>query len=340
MSTPADAVFTRLSSRTWTPEARNLILYPRLQELLREIESCRELTKAIGEPQCISLEGETGVGKSKLVSIYSGRYPPYETETGLKLPVFKMEIPANATVKSVLQEALETLGDPAAGKGTTATMNSRFVKLLKALSVELVILDEFHELIDSETNRILAKVSEWLKMLIKQTGVAFVVVGTDGQVERILRANQQLSRLFASREKLKPFPWGTEELNRQFSKLIEFAENEVKIPISNELPRYEILYRIHYGTDGNIANVMNLIWKAAESAYARDNDSIGLSDLSYAFVKRVGKHLYKKTNPFILNVETTFTPPIESEDEDNINNPSGTKGKNRRTPMRQILSAH
>jgi len=66
--------------------------------------------------------------------------------------------------------------------------------------VELVILDDFHHLIDKETNRILEQVSDWLKVLIKETGIPFLVVGIDGKVERILDANAQLSRLFAVRQ--------------------------------------------------------------------------------------------------------------------------------------------
>ena len=90
------------------------------------------------------------------------------------------------------------------------SLNSRLIKLLKACQVELVILDDFHHLIDTETDRVLAKVSDWLKVLIKETGIPFLVVGMEGKVERILRANAQLSRLFAARETLLPFAWQPE----------------------------------------------------------------------------------------------------------------------------------
>ncbi|MBN1668784.1 MAG: hypothetical protein JW862_16940, partial [Anaerolineales bacterium] len=83
-------------------------------------------------------------------------------------------------------------------------------------------------------------------------------------------------------------------------------------PIDKTLPRVEVLFRIHYATNGIIANVMNLMRKAAENAYTRNSPTIDLADLSYAFTKRVGKHLYTKTNPFLTGADTSFTPPAET----------------------------
>ena len=185
----------------------SLIRYPRFNELHNDIEFCQELSLTAGEPQCMVLEGLTGAGKSTLVQAYADAFPRYETDLGTKIPVFYVETPSPVTIKGMAARILEELGDPAAHRGARWSMDSRIVKYIKACEVKLVILDDFHHLIDRETNRVLETVSDWLKVIIKETGIPYLVVGIEGKVELILQANQQLSRLFAIREILRPFVW-------------------------------------------------------------------------------------------------------------------------------------
>ncbi len=296
----------------------NFIRYPRFKELHKEIQRCQELSKTSLEPQCMSLEGESGAGKSTLVKDYTGMFPRYESEKGLTIPVFYAEIPSPATVKSTASALLEQLGDPGANKGTLWSMNSRLVGLLKACKVELVILDEFSNLIDTDTNHVLTTVSDWLKMLIKQTGVPFLVVGIDGKVSRILKANNQLSRLFACREKIEPFVWDGEANIKNFSKFIQYAELAVELPLTTEVPKVEMLYRIFYATDGVVGNIMNLMRYAGLSAKEHERKTIELKDLSEAFRQRISEYLENKVNPFVNGANESFSPPT-SKPKDYLN---------------------
>ncbi len=177
-----------------------LIRYPRFIQLHDTIRRCQRLSKKSNEPQCISLEGRPGAGKTTLVKAYASAFPRIETEEGTDIPIFYMLTPSPVTVKGMAETMLEQLGDPAAHRGSQPSLNSRLSKLIVACNVELVILDDFHHLIDTETNRILRKVSDWLKVLIKETQVPFLVVGIEGKVRQILKENEQLSRLFAEQE--------------------------------------------------------------------------------------------------------------------------------------------
>ena len=105
-------------------------------------------------------------------------------------------------------------------------MNFRLIRLMQDCQVELVILDDFHHLIDQETNRIMEQVSDWLKVLIKETGIPFLVVGIEGKVERILETNAQLSRLFAVRQRLAPFACDPQDEAslEEFARFVQYAE--------------------------------------------------------------------------------------------------------------------
>jgi energy-coupling factor transporter ATP-binding protein EcfA2 len=311
-----------------------LIQYPRFRELHEEIRLCQRVSRIAGEPQCMSLQGRTGAGKTTLVRAYADSFPVVESEDGRRIPVFYMGLPSPVGIKDVASAALKRIGDPAYKKGTRASLTMRLVGLIKDCGIELVILDEFQHLIDSETNHILAQVSDWLKSLIKETGVSFLVVGIEGKVEVILDANPQLSRLFASRECLNPFAWepARPESIQEFARFVEYAEKAVEKPLSRETTRTEMLYRIHYATDGVVGNVMNLIRFAMMLAGQRGSSDIDLAMLSLAFQKRLAKHLKGKIDPFSAPADDRFTPPVSPPDK-----PEKPRGKG--PTIRETLKA-
>ena len=287
------------------------IMYPRLKELDQEICRCQQLSRVAGEPQCIALEGSTGAGKTTLIQQYAAGFPRRETRLGTRIPVFYLETPSPATVKTMASVMLERLGDPAAHIGTIGSLNSRLIKLLQACEVELVILDDFHHLIDTETDRVLAKVSDWLKVLIKETGIPFLVVGIEGKVERILQANAQLSRLFAARETLAPFAWRPEQPTtiQAFHTFVSTLESCVGKPLTTTVPRTELLYRLYYCTDGVVGNVMNLLRYAVKLTEEQSQITLELPLLRQAFEKRLAKHMRGKVNPFSWSADERFMAP-------------------------------
>jgi hypothetical protein len=293
-----------------------LIRYPRFNELHEDIQMCQQMSSIAGEPQCMVLEGMTGTGKSTLVKTYAEAHLRYETASGTKIPVFYVETPSPVTVKGMAARMLEVMGDPAAHKGPLWSMNARLAHFIKACEVQIVILDDFHHLIDKERNRVLETVSDWLKVLIKETGVPFLVIGIEGKVELILRANSQLSRLFAVRETLEPFQWdpSDEDGIKHFASFVKCVEKGIGIPLSDELPRVEFLQRLHYATGGVVGNVMNLLRFAALLAQVQGADTMTLTILNRAFEKRLRKHMAKRANPFTAEADLHFTPPPEPDD--------------------------
>ncbi len=313
--------------------ASRLIRYPRFKELHAEISDCQLLSKMGAEPQCMSLEGRTGAGKSTLVKDYAAAFGRIETEEGTEIPVFYMQTPSPVTVKGMAAAMLEQLGDPAAHRGTLAAMNSRLINLIIACKVEVVILDDFQHLIDPDRNRILRKVSDWLKYVIKETGVPFLVVGIEGEVVRILQANAQLSRLFAFRETLRPFIWdltGNKEATKEFVHFMHYACEAIEVPLTRDLQRLELLQRIHYATDGVVGHIMNLMRYAALIAHKQDKNELTLAILEQAFAKRLAEHMSKKKNPFAQSVGTTFSAPgykALNQPEATSNRKGGKKGR-------------
>ena len=305
-STIADLLIDGLPATPGEKAQAALIRYPRFNKLRQDIQLCWEMSQRAGEPQCIAIEGVPGVGKSTLVKSYSESFARHHTSSGTKVPVFYVETPSPATVKGVAAKLLDGLGDPAANHGTLWSMNSRLIHFIRACDVQMVILDDFHHLIDKETNRVLNKVSDWLKVLIKETNVPFLVVGIEGTVERILNANAQLSRLFALRETLQPFAWDSQrpETIREFAGFVAFAEGVIGLRLTDEIERLDLLYRLHVATDGIVGNVMNLLRYGLERAQRRHTEVLTLDDLAATFDHRLAKHV-RRRNPFTqTNIES------------------------------------
>jgi hypothetical protein len=279
-----------------------LIRYPRFKALHTDIRECQEMSRLANEPQCMSLEGVTGAGKSTLIRDYVALFPRIEQADGTRIPIFFAETPSPVTVKGMAATLLARLGDPAAHHGTLWAMNFRLIHLMIDCQVELVILDDFHHLIDKETNCILEQVSDWLKVLIKETGIPFLVVGIEGKVERILEANAQLSRLFALRQTLEPFRYDSsdEASIQEFGRFVHYAEQAIGAPLPATIPRLELLHRLHEATEGVVGNLMNLLRYATLLTRQNEQETIALSTLAIAFDKRLAKHLKKKSNPFLI----------------------------------------
>lgn len=287
--------------------SRPLIRYPRFDELHQDILLCQEATAETGEPHCMALEGVPGAGKSRLVEEYAKNFPRYDAEDGTRIPIFLLETPSPVTVKGMAAHMLAKLGDPAAHRGTLHFMNARLIHYLQICEVQLVILDDFHHLFDSETQRILATVSDWLKVLIKETGIPFLVVGVENTVDLILRANPQLSRLFAVREKLLPFGLSTAKEAEDFSLFLEYAQEAIEMEVQHSLASDEFLARMYFATEGVVANIMNLLRLSATYVRSAGGETVSLKVLDAAFNKRLQGQLKKAPNPFSAPLNDILT---------------------------------
>lgn len=316
---PADPLDRALKAR---------IPYRRFDELESDILQCQTMSKKAGEAHCMSLEGESGAGKSTLAQHYAKQFQRIETPDGTQVPVFYVQVPSPATVKGLAAAILEKLGDPAAHSGTLWSMNFRLAKLLVACKTELVILDDIHHLIDRDTDRVLRTVSDWLKVLIKETKVPFLIVGIPNTVDRILQENEQLARLFPVRERLEPFPWDNGNSRGDFTRFVEDAARAISLRLDlYGLPREELLLRIHCATGGRISYVMALLRYATQEAVRQQQDCIDARILAKVFDKYLLGRIIA-TNPFAQSIGDKFTlpdPPVQNKP-----NGVGNRGRKRK----------
>ena len=153
-------------------------------------------------------------------------------------------------------------------------------------------------------------VSDWLKIRIKNTRKTFLIVGIENEISRILHYNSQLSRLFAARTTLPPFPWHAETRQEieEFDLFVRQVEVALDIHLSEQLPRVELLYRIHYATHGLVGNVVTLLRYATILATEDHTSQIDIHTLSLAFESSMRQHLRLQQNPFDRTHGQRFAP--------------------------------
>ncbi|MBZ0283499.1 MAG: TniB family NTP-binding protein [Anaerolineae bacterium] len=281
---------------------RIMICYPRWNAIVERIKECHSLNTLASEPECMVLVGPTGAGKSTLVGSYIAEFPREITETGVYQPVVRTVVHPKATIANVQTDMLRALHDPLAGSGTIGKRDIRIYKYFMDCKVELLVIDELQHFVDRESEKVLIEVSNWLKTLIKETGVACLLIGLEREAELLLDSNPQLSRLFGDPLVLSPFVW--DESNpkstvEEFRKLL--AEIDYLLPLKklSNLSDREMAWRIYVATNGVINNVMKLLRKGTRLAIELGVDWLDYDILSQTFIRHLAGKRRGISNPFV-----------------------------------------
>lgn len=304
-----------------TAYVSNLIInYPRFLDVIEKIEYCRKMSKFSSEPECLYVGGTTGAGKTTVCREYVKRNPRIEEGEITKVPVLMATIPSPATEKGMVTKILNAIGDPLAETGSKAVQTIRLMKFIDKCEVELIILDEFQHFIDRDSEKVLRTVTDWLKVLIEDTGVPLVLLGLNGvahvnHAEIIFDSNPQLSRRFAHRHTLEPFKFCNTKEIEEFRKFLYIIDRSLPLEKWSGLADTDMAARFYYASDGLVAYLMKLIKRGTSIALERHMECLSNDILAEAFGLHVLSDKPWKLNPFrcsLKEVEKALLAPEEN----------------------------
>eukprot|EP01037_Dinobryon_pediforme_P031753 gene31753-36394_t len=153
------------------------VSHPMLRSAIDGLSDCVSWSAVSAEPRGALLTGIGGAGKTTVCKAILKRFPALDIVEGdsaiRTVPAFYASVPSPSTIRSLAASLLVSIGDPLSPKGSAASLTTRLAHLLKVCRTQMILLDEFHNLLaeaaagQPHANR----VCNWLRTLINETRV-------------------------------------------------------------------------------------------------------------------------------------------------------------------------
>lgn len=256
--------------------------HPDYEQALEKLE---EAYKSVGQepnPICIHIAGQSRTGKSSAIKDFMDRHPSARDPEGLRQSIVYARLPANASVKALVERLLHAFGDPAWYRGSTSKQTARLLEFLRKTRCRMIILDEFQHLCDKGQQKQLHLTSDWLKDLVEDQEWALVAAGLPESAS-VINSNVQLASRFDPTLTMPLFNWLDSSSRTQFRAIIRAFVAEMKPFELPDLGGEELGLRTFLATSGRVGLFAKLMGRAVRNAISKKTTKIRLEDLSYAF---------------------------------------------------------
>lgn len=180
-----------------------IVMHPQVKVIFNDFNELRQNRKFQSDQQCMLLTGDTGVGKSHLINHYKRKVLATQNYSRTTMPILISRISRgkgfDATLMQMLSD-LELFGSSQRKKrGYKTDLTRKVVESLKNADVELLIINEFQELIQFKTIKERLEIADGLKFISEEAKIPIVLVGMPW-ADRIAEEPQWASRLFRIRQ--------------------------------------------------------------------------------------------------------------------------------------------
>lgn len=245
-------------------------------------------------------------GKSTLIQSFANRLNEPELLADRQVPVLFVTLAANVTRKGLAVNILEALEDcgyaTCSHRGNETILQRRAEVYLREARVKLLVLDEFHHLIHSESQQLANSVGETIKRMLI-TGVCPIVLSGIEIAQRPFWANAQLTQRCLPPITLKPLEITNSSDVMMFMRFLkdyarQLEERGAATDVAH-LAHEEFAAPILEVSQGILGAACNLIKDALYVACMRGYDSIAREDLAAATDRSfIATKLYDR-NPFL-----------------------------------------
>jgi Cdc6-like AAA superfamily ATPase len=247
------------------------------------------------EPDGLAIVGETGTGKTTLLSGFAKRYPRVEHAEYTEVPVLYASVPARCTIKRLSGHLLQTMGSPLWNRGDEEDRTYQLKTLIKGCKLRLMLLDEVNHLGDRGASKTHYEVGDWIKQLSGDTRMPIVLVGTP-TASVLWETNEQL----ASRYQVLTLEPLSVEAGRspEFSSVLQaFLKMMAGLKVV-DLTDDGMTRLMAFATGGRLRDIRKLLVRAISLAEETRSSEIGRDTLRRAFEQAIFEKAPAKRNPF------------------------------------------
>ncbi len=247
-------------------------------------------------PRCLFILADAGIGKSAILERYVKSVSEKETDELSPKKAIYIAQTTNLSNEALASAILEKLGDPQPSQGKFAEQMRRIKSYKDRLGLELIAIDELHELMPTGSLHDRSKVVSFIKLLMNTIGVA-VVVGGLPRAENILHVDEQIRTRTTESIHLQPFNMKTDNEAQRYAQFIK----EIMKKFPAKIPGLfgasgEGLYRLLLATKGNNRVFKNML--AYAYSISESKDAISLDCLHLAWQPEASKPFSTKNAPF------------------------------------------
>lgn len=211
-------------------------------------------------PSNLLLTGYVGSGKTTILKDFAKTHGLKEMEPGvLSLPVLYVVLPSEPTKISILSRILESLDYPVSGRLSTVEYERLVFRVLRTLSVRMIIFDEIQHI----NFAMFGKKTAGLLDLIKDIGnfleIPIICGGTHNVSTSILEEDPPLKRRFGQPEEPSLY-LETDELRR----LLKLIEPTIGLKRARSLSTDSMVKAIKENSNGTIDSIYLVIRRAAQ----------------------------------------------------------------------------
>lgn len=222
-------------------------------------------------PRMIIVSGDPGNGKTVLLKCFLEKNrSKYATDIHHKNVVMLNVSTQNKSCDDLAVEILKQLGDIAPTLGTFSKKKLRIEKLLLALNVMVLIIDEFHDLIPKskmDGNNKVIRFIKWL--LLNNTHPVSLVLSGCTEIEDLINIDQQIETRCNNIIKMESLNFKTSEQQRDFILLLKSLISHFPIPFKLDINDRLTYKKFILASLGN-ARILTAILKRSIEITAQD----------------------------------------------------------------------
>lgn len=264
-----------------------LVPHTAFTHALNKLDQCYAYAPGASEPICLALIGESRTGKSRVIEEFCHRHPPARLKESLSMPILRVRTPSHPTVKGLVELLLGTIGDPRFASGTENAKTIRLKHLMREVSTNMVVLDEFQHFFDKGSQTVMHHVADWLKILADESRCALVVAGLP-TCKAVIDQNEQLAGRFAAPIVMPRFNWTVDEDRQEFIAILQAFDEVIATVLDCPLlATDDMAFRCFCSTGGLVGILSKFLRQLVWNASVAGKKVLALTDLQEAHKQSV-----------------------------------------------------
>jgi energy-coupling factor transporter ATP-binding protein EcfA2 len=287
-------------------------LTKRAIEVQERVDLFLSLARKRNYSLALPLLGPPGCGKTQ----FAKHYPVlFEKKYGQKLRSLYIEVSTRQTRTNVSVDFLTLLGDANPKHGLLPMRFKRLVRLMEG-NYDIIFIDEFHRLINSDTQRVEKEAADWVTLFLNAKICPVVMVG-EMKCERVFVDSPQFEGRTLATVPMRPYDWANLSDRAEYRGLLMAWEGLLEFPKPSELGKLDCALRIYVFSRGLMRQTSHLISTAALLAKMDGSPCISTEHLADAVDRiRIGARAREPNSFRVDTVKAVKPAPMGLSEDD------------------------